>query len=306
MQDSSILGFTLPRNVVNGNTEYTPPPWANFNTAEVLTQDNIYSLEIISRGKIIATEHLKDKRYYVLGSLDTCDLVYTNPLVSRRHLVLQYNRHGHLLLYDLKSTHGTTLNHEKIEPDKYYKLKNGDQVRIGTKGTTSRTYIVCGPDDPECTQQNEPELKKRKSVKDKLVKDEQELMDKVSKATAAEYYDTNLYFDEYDEYFDRDPVNNKRQKKEKQKVHTAASLQHDIQELYQAEIDTLNRWYDILKQSKEEGFEYTGDTPTKTDTLMHTLQLKSLESDRIKYQKQLDTIQQDIEHLQKLLKLTQT
>jgi pSer/pThr/pTyr-binding forkhead associated (FHA) protein len=50
--------------------------------------------------------------------------------VSRRHAVIQRSSRG-ILLVDLNSTNGTSLNNFRIPPDLPYPLNNGDEVRFG-------------------------------------------------------------------------------------------------------------------------------------------------------------------------------
>ncbi|GFE53110.1 FHA domain containing protein [Babesia ovis] len=289
-----------------GVIDYVPPPWADFNPQEVLGKD-AYSIDIISNGTLLENRKLGNKAYCILGSMDDCDLVYKNQLVSRKHLVIQLNRYGSLLLYDLGSTHGTTLNHVRIEPNKYYILNTGDQIRIGRRGTTSRTYIICGPEDADQPQEEATaESKPKKKAKTLAEKDDQEIMDKVKKATAADYYDTNLYFDEWDDYFDREQTKEENRTKRKQKTHTAASLRVDLKRLCQEEVDTLNRWYDILKQAKEEGLVQEDGAKTKPDTLVKKIQRKGLSEDRTKFQEKINQIREDIDYHKKLLRLTRT
>ncbi|ORM40061.1 Kanadaptin [Babesia sp. Xinjiang] len=314
MRDWEELELELPRVVRKhavegrGIVDYHPPLWADFNPKDVLGKDVYrYSVDIISNGTFLENVKLGSKSYCILGSMDDCDFVYKNPLVSRKHLVLQLNRHGSLLLYDLCSTHGTTLNHVRIEPDKYYMLKVGDQIRIGLRGSTSRTYVVCGPEESDPLQEDvTSDMKPKKKAKTLAEKDEQEIMAKVKNATAADYYDTHLYFDEWDDYFDRDQVKQESSAKRKQKTHTAASLKADLAKLCQEEIDILNRWYDIIKQAKEEGLIREGDVEIKAETLVKKIQKKGLNEDRAKLQDEVNRIREDIEYHKRLLRLTRT
>ncbi|CDR97086.1 FHA domain containing protein, putative [Babesia bigemina] len=312
MHKWSQLELALPTASRRGSEEgrgladYVPPPWASFDPQEVLGKDaHALSVDVISRGTLLENVELGRSAHCVLGSMDECQLVYKNPLVSRRHLVLQLNRYGRLLLYDLGSTHGTTLNHVRIEPCRYYLLKVGDQIRIGERGSTSRTYVVCGPEEAPAAQEDAtPAPKPKKIAKSWAAKDEQEIMSKVKNATAADYYDTNLYFDEWDDYFDRDQVKQESESKRKRKTHTAASLKADLSRLYQEEVDLLNRWYTIVKQAEDEGIIGASGDPAKPVSLVKNIQRKGLDGDRAKLQEQIDAVRADIDRSRKLLKLT--
>ena len=50
--------------------------------------------------------------------------------VSRLHAVIQLTTHG-IILIDLSSTNGTTLNNNRLPPDQPYLLQNGDEIRFG-------------------------------------------------------------------------------------------------------------------------------------------------------------------------------
>lgn len=306
------LEQSLPRVVKQHSTsgkglvDYIPPPWADFDPKEVLdTNSHGFSVDIISNGTLLENVQLGSKAYYALGSMDECELVYKNPLVSRKHLILQLNRHGGLLLFDLNSTHGTTVNHKRVEPETYYLLKDGDQIRIGQRGTTSRTYVVCGPPETERGDDGTEETARPKKIAKKSPKtDEQEIMDAVKRATAADYYDTNLYFDEWGSYFDRDQEKAVKRNKPKQKTHTSESIKGDLRRLYQEEVDALNRWYKVLASAINDGLIEGSQKMSKTDSQLKKIQLKGFNEDRNKIQTQIDKIRSDIERYNKLLRLT--
>ena len=50
--------------------------------------------------------------------------------VSRRHALIQHSNRG-IVLVDLTSTNGTTLNGYRLPPDLPYPLHNGDEVSFG-------------------------------------------------------------------------------------------------------------------------------------------------------------------------------
>ncbi|KAK1444736.1 hypothetical protein BgAZ_106420 [Babesia gibsoni] len=313
MSQWTKLEESLPRVVRRhsdegkGVVEYVPPPWADFDTNEVLDKNaECYSLEIISHGTLLENVKLFDKPYYVLGSLDDCQLVYKNPLVSRRHLVFQLNRHGGLMLFDLKSTHGTTVNHMQIKPETYYLLRAGDQVRVGKRGSTSRTYIVCGPEHVLSQEETEELPKRKKVAKDSTKEDERIIMEAVKKATAADYYDTSLGFDEYDSYFDSGEKTDDKGAKRKQKTHTSTSLKVDLNRLYQEEVEALNRWYAVLASAIDADIISSSQKMSKTDKQLKNIQLKGFNEDKLKLQNQLDNIRSEIERHKRLLRLTRS
>jgi pSer/pThr/pTyr-binding forkhead associated (FHA) protein len=50
--------------------------------------------------------------------------------VSRRHVEI-FPHNGHLIVQDLQSVNGSWLNGEKLDPDRPYPIKHGDQLRLG-------------------------------------------------------------------------------------------------------------------------------------------------------------------------------
>uniref|UniRef100_T1IWV6 FHA domain-containing protein n=1 Tax=Strigamia maritima TaxID=126957 RepID=T1IWV6_STRMM len=121
------------------------------------TTDKAYKLEVIKNGVIVNTIDLNTKPFYVVGRLNTCDIVLEHPSVSRHHAVIQFRPVGdeqHSLgfyLYDLESTHGTSLNKQTLTARVYYQLHVGFNLKFG--GST-RMFILQGPDEDQ-----EPESK---------------------------------------------------------------------------------------------------------------------------------------------------
>ncbi len=71
-----------------------------------------------------------DKSELTVGkSSSNADYVISKPSVSRAHAKLIY-RDNSLFLKDLKSTNGTFINGEKLEPDKEYLLQKGMEVKF--------------------------------------------------------------------------------------------------------------------------------------------------------------------------------
>lgn len=80
-----------------------------------------------------------------IGRGDNNHLVFTHPLVSRKHATLVCAADSdRCLLTDLGSTHGTMLNHERIEANKPTALKSGDLVEIGAFRVVYERIVVGG------------------------------------------------------------------------------------------------------------------------------------------------------------------
>jgi pSer/pThr/pTyr-binding forkhead associated (FHA) protein len=72
---------------------------------------------------------------------DDCDIVLSDPEVSRRHAVVVEGSEG-LAIEDLGSTNGTWVNGERI--DRPEPLRAGDEVRFGNTVWHVRTAAATG------------------------------------------------------------------------------------------------------------------------------------------------------------------
>lgn len=63
----------------------------------------------------------------LLGRAPGCDILLSDPTVSRRHARLRF-RDGHWVLQDLRSTNGTSLNETAVVR---CQLRPGDRLRVG-------------------------------------------------------------------------------------------------------------------------------------------------------------------------------
>ncbi len=88
-----------------------------------------------------------------VGRGDNNHLVFAHPLVSRKHATLTCAAEGDsCVLTDLGSTHGTMLNHERIEPNTPITLKSGDIIEIGAFRLVYEKIVVGG----ETAAESEP------------------------------------------------------------------------------------------------------------------------------------------------------
>lgn len=68
----------------------------------------------------------------MVGRAPSCDLVINDPSVSKQHAVLRWHgQAGACTLEDLKSTNGTLLNGQALEPKREAFLRDGYLVRFG-------------------------------------------------------------------------------------------------------------------------------------------------------------------------------
>ena len=133
---------------------YQPPPFARRPPSPCP-----YSLEVIKNGVVLEQVALRtagqpNKTFMVLGrQAQSCDVVLQHESISRAHAVVQWagpedtpasSEADTLLLCDLGSTHGTFVNHKRLEPRRYTKLEVGTIIKFGE---STRIYHVCGPDE---------------------------------------------------------------------------------------------------------------------------------------------------------------
>jgi pSer/pThr/pTyr-binding forkhead associated (FHA) protein len=97
----------------------------------------VHYFQVLKTGSIVETIALNTKSFYVFGRLSNCDIQMNHPSTSRYHAVLQYrsekeggNPKG-FYVYDLKSTHGTYINKQRIKPQVYAPVRVGHMLQIG-------------------------------------------------------------------------------------------------------------------------------------------------------------------------------
>ncbi|KMT18728.1 hypothetical protein BVRB_2g028510 [Beta vulgaris subsp. vulgaris] len=131
-----------------------PPPNPNHSTEKVSVPYSIppwseapslpFFLEVLKDGAIIDNLDVTKKGAYMFGRIDMCDFVLEHPTISRFHAVLQFRGDGSAYLYDLGSTHGTSINKKQVQKKEYVDLHVGDVIRFGV---SSRLYIFQGPEE---------------------------------------------------------------------------------------------------------------------------------------------------------------
>jgi hypothetical protein len=118
---------------------YTPPPWS-------APPSSTFTLEAIKDGLVVEALDVSARPYYVIGRHpSTADLVVAHPSVSRQHAVLQFRDTGEAFLFDLGSTHGTTINKQAVPARTYVAVRVGAMIRLGQ---SSRTLCLMGDANP--------------------------------------------------------------------------------------------------------------------------------------------------------------
>ncbi|KAJ3086969.1 Kanadaptin [Quaeritorhiza haematococci] len=118
---------------------YEAPEWSSPPQAE-------YYFEILKNGSIIAKSGVIEKEFLVVGRLPMCDIELEHASVSRYHAIIQFKDDGTAYVYDLGSSHGTSLNKNPLPKRQYKKLRVGDMLRFGQ---STRLFIFQGPEEPE-------------------------------------------------------------------------------------------------------------------------------------------------------------
>ncbi|XP_078398834.1 kanadaptin isoform X1 [Cetorhinus maximus] len=147
---------------------YVEPPWGGL-------AESPYSFEILKNGSIVSDIGLNSKSFYVVGRLPTCDISLEHPSISRYHAIVQHRRVADgesgtgFYIYDLDSTHGTTVNKQKVQPNCYQRLKVGHVIKFG--GST-RLLVLQGPEEDEDAESDftVTELKQRSQQHKQLEK----------------------------------------------------------------------------------------------------------------------------------------
>lgn len=116
---------------------YTIPPWSEASSLP-------FFLEVLKDGAIIENLDVTKKGAYMFGRIDMCDFILEHPTISRFHAVLQFKGNEAAYLYDLGSTHGTSINKKQINKKEYVELHVGDVIRFGL---STRLYIFQGPEE---------------------------------------------------------------------------------------------------------------------------------------------------------------
>ncbi|KAJ0986815.1 hypothetical protein J5N97_005171 [Dioscorea zingiberensis] len=118
----------------------------------------------------------------MFGRIDLCDFVLEHPTISRFHAVLQFKKDGEAFLYDLGSTHGTSINKNQVKKKVYTKVHVGDVFRFGQ---SSRLYIFQGPSELMPPEGDLNKLRNSK-IREEMVDREASLLRAKAEASLAE------------------------------------------------------------------------------------------------------------------------
>jgi len=138
--------LTADVNTFNGVViKYAEPPEARLPKRR-------WRFYVFKGEEVLPTLHLHRQSAYLMGrDRKVCDLPIDHPSCSKQHAAFQYrlvskkkddgSDANRVLPYiiDLGSANGTYLNTERIEPQRYYELKEKDMVKFGF---SSREYVL--------------------------------------------------------------------------------------------------------------------------------------------------------------------
>ncbi|KAJ0986792.1 hypothetical protein J5N97_005148 [Dioscorea zingiberensis] len=154
---------------------YEIPPWSE-------PPGHPFFLEVLKDGTIIQQLDVSGKGAYMFGRIDLCDFVLEHPTISRFHAVLQFKKDGEAFLYDLGSTHGTSINKNQVKKKVYTKVHVGDVFRFGQ---SSRLYIFQGPSELMPPEGDLNKLRNSK-IREEMVDREASLLRAKAEASLAE------------------------------------------------------------------------------------------------------------------------
>lgn len=117
---------------------YVEPEWSRLPLF-----DKKYHLKVIKDKILIDDCELVEKSYFSLGRLPLCDVEMEHSSISRFHAIIQFGIMDKKIgiqafIYDLKSVHGTFINKERIQSERYYPILSGSVLNFGA---STRDYI---------------------------------------------------------------------------------------------------------------------------------------------------------------------
>lgn len=140
-QESDLHPQNVPLEQQKVSTPATPPAIPLPLTSKI-PPANAFSLEVVKSGSSIGKMELTSSRI-VFGRATDADIVLEHPSVSRYHAVLLWNPDegsNSFILRDLKSSHGTYANKDKMPAGSSIKLMANNSL-IGFGGS-SRLYFL--------------------------------------------------------------------------------------------------------------------------------------------------------------------
>jgi pSer/pThr/pTyr-binding forkhead associated (FHA) protein len=134
----STKSFGITQSLAGKGPDSTMSNAVNAAGSDVFPQGTVLRLEIDGAEPILIKPKIETvfgRRDPATGSMPDVDLTPFAGYrmgVSRKHALIRQNETGDKLeLWDLGSSNGTFLNSTKLDPNKPYRLHDGDEVRFG-------------------------------------------------------------------------------------------------------------------------------------------------------------------------------
>ncbi|KAI9593479.1 hypothetical protein BDF19DRAFT_447889 [Syncephalis fuscata] len=158
---------TTPAPLPSTSSNAAPTPQLDYNPPEWIgTPKDSFSLLVLKEGVVCEETPLAGRSYWLVGRVPGCHIVTLHPSVSRYHAIIEFKSNGLSYIYDLNSTHHTTINKRQIPPRKHIELRPGDHVRFGE---STRTHILQGPDiRARLKEEAEARLQEQKKQEQKI------------------------------------------------------------------------------------------------------------------------------------------
>jgi hypothetical protein len=146
----STRSFAVTQTLVGKGPDTTMSNAVDSTGSDAFPQGTVLRLEIDGAEPILIKPKLETvfgRRDPATGSMPDVDLTPFAGYrmgVSRKHGLIKQNETGDKLeLWDLGSSNGTFLNGTRLNPNKPYRIHNGDEVRFGQMGM--RLYFQTMP-----------------------------------------------------------------------------------------------------------------------------------------------------------------
>lgn len=144
-QDDSPPAPKLPlgssrKSKILSSHPYQPPTWSDFPTS-----NKLYLFQVIKAGEHILNIPLfQQANFTTFGKDANNEVQVLHPSTSRYHATIQYGKPkkkapAGMFLYDLKSSHGTTINGIRLQPERFQEVVPGDRVGFGG---SKRVYLL--------------------------------------------------------------------------------------------------------------------------------------------------------------------